>query len=777
MRVAHGTYIGDGVNDRSIAVVFGGTPKLLNILSSGNARVTRLDVGGDLSFYSSSSAAGLVKSMSATGFVLGTDAKVNALGTTYYWWALVDTGAEDVVTGTYIGNGIDNRNITDAGLDGTPGFALILTTQALLPQFKIDGMGVNSNMWPSGGGQASNRIQAFVASGVEVGTEARVNGSGQTLYYCFALLVPGIFATSTYTGDGVAGRSLTGFGMTPTLFSTQNPPGRVCTKTPDVSGENTIDDLGLLATNRVTAFIADGVTLGSNSAANGSGTTYYALCLRDNLVLLTPTTASDTDTGAEAVVDVTLNVGGASPTTTSAEAVVGITIGLAGVSPTSTGASAALSLLSTTPSAALLEAMERGLHRWLHEVDLPDGTVLRSSSAGYSSLSRGHYAARVLGWGGWEVGISQDGVAAPQTTVDLADVDGALAALLAGEYEDEIEEGCESRIIVTAPGLDDWLIAFAGLATGEQSGPGEIRWTIRVDDLALQGVAPRGTWGVGAAWPLAEADARARIAPIVYGEHDGSSAGLGRGQVPTLVLDTVQDIRLVAAGAAVDIVRVWDDDGQVSGSNYTAATTARKGRSWTTITFSAAPTGTVTVDVQGIEDDGDGGGALLTNAAEQLAHLLSSFYFADAAGTAWQPTSARIDSASLAAIATWLDGRTYDGAVAYYQGEARSGYDVLREWQESLGVYAWWSGAGQITFGVRPLDGDPYETEHVLRWQSDDLDGRWAPRPERRDVTPGLSVRHQPSASGDYLASLEVRDPEATREGSASLDMPWSAAS
>ena len=777
MRVIYGSYTGNATG-RQIAHVLGGTLKWLCTQRAGAVGVMRFDLGGNLSFPGTGAGeADLIVSLDVDGFTIGTDSRVNASGVTYHYYGLVDTGDGDIVTGSYTGTATDNRDIT-SGLGAAAAFTVIRGNVS----------SADAAMWRSAdmagdlsmrfyAGAPTDGIQSVASNGFQVGT--RCNASGVPYYYCSAIAVAGVLSTIAYTGDAVADRAITGAGFAPHLATSGAGSGgsERYVLTASMSAPTALNWNGGTYTNGIKSLISDGLTVGNHAVSNGSGVTYYALCLRDSLVLLTPTTASDTDTGAEAVVDVTLDVGGVSPTTTSAEAVVGITIGIGGVSPTSTGASAALSLLSTTPSAALLDAMARGLHRWLHEVDLPDGSVLRSSSAGYSSLSRGHFAARVLGWGGWEVGISQDGVAAPQTTVDLADVDGALAALLAGEYEDEIEAGCESRILVTAPGLDDWLIAFAGRATGEQSGPGEIRWTIRVDDLALQGVAPRGTWGVGAAWPLAEADARARVAPIVYGEHDGSSAGLGRGQGPTLVLDTVQDIRLVAAGAAVDVVRVWDDDGQVSGSDYTAATTARKGRSWTTIAFSVAPTGTVTVDVQGIEDDGDGGGALLTNAAEQLAHLLSNFYFADASGSSWQATSARIDSASLAAIATWLDGRAYDGAVAHYQGEARSGYDVLREWQESLGVYAWWSGAGQITFGVRPLDGDPYETEHVLRWQSDDLDGRWAPRPERRDVTPGLSVRHQPSASGDYLASLEVRDPEATREGSASLDMPWSAAS
>lgn len=774
MRFVYGTYTGDGVDDRAIdASPLGGALKWLCVQRASADAVMRFDLGGDLSFPggASSGSAGLIKSLDAGGFTLGADAKVNATGVAYHYYGLVDTGDGDLVTGSYVGNATDNRDIT-SGLGATAAFSVVRGDTAYWRSADMSGdlaLGLYA-------GSATDAIQSVGASGFQVGT--RCNASGVAYYYVSTIAVAGVLATLSYTGDVVADRAITGAGFDPDFATAQQAGGAEAYRlTATMAAPTALSWLGHTYTNGVKSLISDGFTVGNHAVSNGSGTTYYALCMRDNVVLLTPTTASNTDTATEAVVDVALNVGGASPTTTSAEAVVGITIGLGGVSAVSTSAEAVLLVLTTTPDAAILASLEAGRYALLHEIDLPNGTVLRSSMGGCSSLIRGHYKNRVLTFGTWRVGYSVDAPAGTEFQVEMADTDGALATLIRGRYQRELEGGVACRLLL-APldGASTWLLAWQGVTVRpEIAKTNVVRFGGRVDDRAMR--VPSPTRLVGPSWPFADADVRELPAPAVYGLHDGGALGLATGQVRALRVDSIAKVWAVSGGAAKSVARAYDDTGQIALANYAAAVSTQKGASWHTLTFTSTPTGEVSVDLSGVEDAGDGSGTLITNAAEQIAHYLSNRVLGQAT-TGWLSTNPRLDAASLAAIASWLDSRLYSSdGPSYYRVAAAEAYSVLREWQESLEVYAWWQADGSLAFGVWPGDEAPYFEDLVLRWPTHDLDGKWAPSADDRKLVTGLRARHAPSAvSGGYLATLDVVDPEAERSDVDELPMPWSCA-
>ena len=52
-----------------------------------------------------------ITALGATGFTVGTSSGVNASGKVFIYFAIENTGADDVAVGSYTGNATDNRNI------------------------------------------------------------------------------------------------------------------------------------------------------------------------------------------------------------------------------------------------------------------------------------------------------------------------------------------------------------------------------------------------------------------------------------------------------------------------------------------------------------------------------------------------------------------------------------------------------------------------------------------------------------------------------------------
>src|SRR5206468_2028260 len=71
--------------------------------------------------------AGRLRSLDVGGFTVGSDATVNAVGTTYYWTAFLDAPGQ-MKSGSYTGTGADDRAIT--GLGFAPAYVLVAGSTA-----------------------------------------------------------------------------------------------------------------------------------------------------------------------------------------------------------------------------------------------------------------------------------------------------------------------------------------------------------------------------------------------------------------------------------------------------------------------------------------------------------------------------------------------------------------------------------------------------------------------------------------------------------------------
>jgi hypothetical protein len=126
-----------------------------------------------------------ITSLDANGFSVGNSAQANSNAATYHWFALNES-AGLVDTGTYAGNGADNRNITGVGF--TPSWAMVRSgsTNVANPAPSVQrpsSLAGDSSMRFDGTANAANQIQALQADGFQLGTSANVNNALLTPTY------------------------------------------------------------------------------------------------------------------------------------------------------------------------------------------------------------------------------------------------------------------------------------------------------------------------------------------------------------------------------------------------------------------------------------------------------------------------------------------------------------------------------------------------------------------------------------------------------------------
>lgn len=273
--VLSGTYMGDGTDNRAITGL-GFTPDLVIIKgdTTENAVLRSYTMSGDAAkdLIDGSISSNRIQSLDAEGFTVGTDARVNTNGTTYYWvaWA---AGAGEMTFGTYTGNGTAGRNITDLGF--SPDFVIVAGTSneavyrnsAATASFNFDA--TRDTTW----------ISAMGTDGFTVGSSSRVNASGESYGFVAWNEVAGEFDVGTYTGNGADNRSITGVGFLPEYaFVHRDTTGFNALHHPASIGTSTdltlfFDNRGAFA-NYIQALESDGFQVGTQSNINASGAPY-----------------------------------------------------------------------------------------------------------------------------------------------------------------------------------------------------------------------------------------------------------------------------------------------------------------------------------------------------------------------------------------------------------------------------------------------------------------------------------------------------------------------
>lgn len=284
IKMATGTYAGNGVDGRAIAVGF--QPDFV-IVKSESARegVARTStMAGDATKPLGSSTAltaNYIQSLTATGFTLGTNSRVNLAGDDYHWIAF-KTNSQAMTVGSYTGNGAATRNIT--GLGFQPELVMVLGNSAQRAVLRATGMS-RSFQWDDGTGVTTG-VTAFGADGFTLGNSATVNTNGVGYHYVAFNDVANSIDVGSYAGNATDNRTIaTGFQPEYALVraddtGTARPgvhhPG-------SLAGDNTLEfSATATGTNRIQSLPATGFQVGTNADVNATTETYYYLAVRSS---------------------------------------------------------------------------------------------------------------------------------------------------------------------------------------------------------------------------------------------------------------------------------------------------------------------------------------------------------------------------------------------------------------------------------------------------------------------------------------------------------------
>ena len=211
MRVASGSYTGTGLDNRNIAVAF--QPDL--VIVKGNNAQTAVARSSTMSGDSSKPLGGavansvdMIQALQATGFQVGANARVNTSGSAYSWVA-VRKAQGTMSVASYTGNGLASRSLT--GLGYSPEAVMVFGATAVTPALRLSGM-TTGFAFDTGTGIASS-ITALGGDGFTVGASTSTNTNGVVYHYVSWNEVPGLVDAGSYTGNGLANRSVTGTGF------------------------------------------------------------------------------------------------------------------------------------------------------------------------------------------------------------------------------------------------------------------------------------------------------------------------------------------------------------------------------------------------------------------------------------------------------------------------------------------------------------------------------------------------------------------------------------
>jgi hypothetical protein len=277
-----GTYTGTG-HTRTIDNI-GFAPDLVVIKASttqnGAFRTRRM--AGDSTANLDSAVTNFVSgitSLNPDGFTLGTSAQVNSSGVTYYYVAYgnawnpdTNSGAADLVTGMYYGNGIDNRDILR--LPFQPDLIAIKRNGATAGTWRTSEHVGDLSSFYAATAEAANNIQALNTDGFDVGTAANVN-TAANLYWYFAFATGTNFAVGTYSGTG-ANKSVTTPFEPDVAWVKQTGATRGVVRTDYFTGSTSAPFINVAPiSNAITGFSTSSFSVGTGAEVNTSGVNNY----------------------------------------------------------------------------------------------------------------------------------------------------------------------------------------------------------------------------------------------------------------------------------------------------------------------------------------------------------------------------------------------------------------------------------------------------------------------------------------------------------------------
>ena len=191
----------------------------------------------------------------------------------------------DIKTGSYTGNGVDDRLITGVGFTPVLLITINVTTGAWV--WKSSSMAGDLSLAMVGSATVTNRIQALNSDGFELGTDTSVNGNGTSYHYIAFAADTAVLDVGSYTGNGIDDTNITA-GLTPVIVYTQGGSGasalsgnwRNSTMAGDLSFR--IHTATAASANRIQSLGTNAFQVGTELEVNENTTTFYYFAFAAN---------------------------------------------------------------------------------------------------------------------------------------------------------------------------------------------------------------------------------------------------------------------------------------------------------------------------------------------------------------------------------------------------------------------------------------------------------------------------------------------------------------
>lgn len=418
---------------------------------------------------------------------------------------------------------------------------------------------------------------------------------------------------------------------------------------------------------------------------------------------------------------------------------------------------------------------------------LPGGStrLRRYASAGVASDTFGPvYHEHVIegGWGGLprSVDIRGSNLQGTETTVVISDTDRSFANEVA-RYRRSLRTSA-ATIRLVSPNVDDAdaFVAFSGILDSWAQ-TSEMNWELhlRPDDFPLQyGVAPKCAI-TRQDWPNSRDDVVGTFIPIIYGIHDSTGVS-GAGMLPAYYVDMVNFRYLVGLGVMKAVRAVYVDGAVASTSDYAVTNIIVNGKTLTMIDFTSdqGDEAVVTVDVEGLTEDGTTSGDLLLNPAEQKAHFLANFVWNDwRHGDFHDPADEPIDTASFDAVGDdFLNDMGHEGSRWIGGASQVRALEEIQTFLASEGLHAFWKNNGSLALMVNDhRTTDIYPSDPVFVLDYDLVEGfsnQYITEATAREVTLQFVWAE---VLGKYHQTLRVQDLSVHDPVAVARALQWSA--
>lgn len=193
-----------------------------------------------------------------------------------------------IKVGTYTGDGVDNRSITDVGFRPQ---LLIVKGDDKVVYIRTKEMGADeTSILSQGSSNSTDRIQGFLSNGFQVGANSNINGSGVVFTYIAirASASQRYFSTGVFMGNGADDRDIDdpGYGtdFIPDFVQLMgaNTAAKIWTSSAStLIGRNSRWDATATGTNTLQDLIDGGFQVGSGSTANASGILFYFWAMKN----------------------------------------------------------------------------------------------------------------------------------------------------------------------------------------------------------------------------------------------------------------------------------------------------------------------------------------------------------------------------------------------------------------------------------------------------------------------------------------------------------------